>query len=193
MTLPSRGIVLGYHGCDAAAGKKYLNGSLEMPLSNKDWDWLGHGIYFWEWSAQRAADWANEKLARKEIDKPFVVGAALDLGRCLDLTTTEGISLLAEAYQDFERAATENAFEIPKNSNDTDKRMRKLDCAVIRFLHSRRPQLGMQNFQSVRALLAEGRELYPGAGFREKTHTQIAVVDRACIRGLFAVPSDEFH
>ena len=49
--------VLGYHGCDPAFAEKLLSG--EVPIndwkpSTNDYDWLGHGIYFWEYAPERA-------------------------------------------------------------------------------------------------------------------------------------------
>jgi hypothetical protein len=57
-------------------------------------DWLGTGIYFWENSARRALDWAkfakeHPKFTRTQVRHPFVVGAIIDLGNCLDLLEAE--------------------------------------------------------------------------------------------------------
>ena len=192
MLYAARGIVLGYHGCDEDDAVRIIARSTEMRPSRNDYDWLGRGIYFWEGSPNRALQWAHDQKTRGRVNKPFVIGAALDLGLCLDLTTTEGTTLLREAYLDFARAAGEEGLALPVNSSDRDRLRRPLDCAVIEWLHGRRQNLGLPAVQSVRALLAEGDELYPGAGFREKTHTQLAIVDARCIRGLFRVPSTEF-
>ena len=43
-----RSLVLGYHGCDAAIAKKLINGVEDQIPSEKPYDWLGHGLYFWE-------------------------------------------------------------------------------------------------------------------------------------------------
>jgi hypothetical protein len=60
-------VVLGYHGCRAPVAADLLSGSLSI----EDWapsenahDWLGHGVYFWEHSPERALDWARRKVAR---------------------------------------------------------------------------------------------------------------------------------
>jgi len=50
--------------------------------SVNDYDWLGHGQYFWEYNYDRALSWAKEK----EYMDPSVIGATIDLGRCLNLT-----------------------------------------------------------------------------------------------------------
>ncbi len=68
--------------------------------------------------------------------------------------------------------------------------LRYLDCAVIRHLHtaiSRVPanERIVEPFDTVRGMFVEGRPLYPGCGYREKAHVQIAVVNSLCIKGLF--------
>ena len=43
----------------------------------------------------------------------------------------------------------------------------------------------IEPFDSVRGLFVEGGEVYPGSGFRSKTHVQICVVNPNCIIGCF--------
>ena len=38
---------------------------------------------------------------------------------------------------------------------------------------------------SIRAAFIEGEEIYPGAGFNEKTHIQICIRNPNCIKGFF--------
>jgi len=45
-----------------------------------------------------------------------------------------------------------------------------------------------QPYTTVRAMFPEGSELYPGAGFRDKTHIQICVRDPEQILGVFRIP-----
>jgi hypothetical protein len=45
-----------------------------------------------------------------------------------------------------------------------------------------------QPYTTVRALFPEGTELYPGAGFRDKTHIQICVREPEQILGVFRIP-----
>jgi len=100
--------VLAYHGCDKAIGEKVLAGTAHLKASENDYDWLGTGIYFWENSARRASDWAvfakqNSRFSRANIREPFVVGAIIDLGHCLDLLEAESISVVAKGVQRIER------------------------------------------------------------------------------------------
>jgi hypothetical protein len=79
---------------------------------------------------------------------------------------------------------------IPKNENHSkdkgnDKVMRYLDCAVIEYTHSLLKTKGERPFDSVRAAFIEGDPIYEGAGFNEKTHIQICIINPICIKGFF--------
>ena len=89
------GFILGYHGCDRAVGERLLAGEAFKP-SNNDYDWLGPGIYFWEANPVRCLEFALEP-PRKSVQEAFVVGAVIELGGCLYLTTTAGIKFVAAA------------------------------------------------------------------------------------------------
>ena len=95
--------VLGYHGCDREAGEKLLQNEQFRPSENS-YDWLGSGIYFWEANPDRALDWAIQRTANKKSKdviqtEPFVVGAVIDLGFCLDLISANGSRASEEAYE----------------------------------------------------------------------------------------------
>ncbi len=47
-------VLIGYHGCDRETGERVLAGETELIASTNDYDWLGHGIYFWENDPERA-------------------------------------------------------------------------------------------------------------------------------------------
>lgn len=52
--------VLGYHGCDKEVGEQILAGKADFKTNEENtWDWLGHGIYFWENNPKRAKEWAQ--------------------------------------------------------------------------------------------------------------------------------------
>jgi hypothetical protein len=97
----STAFVLGYHGCDRDVAEKLIAGEPFEPSDN-DYDWLGHGVYFWESNPLRGYAFAAElKSKRQRIDRPYVVGAAIDLGYCLDLLSTSGIQAVQARYDSF--------------------------------------------------------------------------------------------
>jgi hypothetical protein len=46
--------LLGFHGTDEATAAAILAKNHHLSPSENDYDWLGHGIYFWEYSPLRA-------------------------------------------------------------------------------------------------------------------------------------------
>jgi hypothetical protein len=188
--------VLGYHGCDKTTALKLLKNEPFEPSEN-DYDWLGSGIYFWEANPDRAMEWAIARTNRKNRTQgtslePDVVGAVVDLGYCLDLMSSNGAKAVAGAYKNLHEVLLASGNAIPENSGGEDRLVRKLDCAVINFLHSVRSASGQISFDTVRGLFPEGQELYPDSGFRQQTHVQICVRNPDNIHGVFRVAERYF-
>lgn len=189
--------VLGYHGCERAVAERIVARQEVIKPSKKSYDWLGHGVYFWESDPLRAQEWAEERVARGEITNPSVIGAAIDLGNCLDLLQRENMDLVRGAYETLSATHATEGRPLPKNRSGRrgvadDKPIRELDCAVIQALHiniqdviNRSPSAGFQEFDTVRCLFPEGDELYPDSGFRNRSHVQIAVRSLGMIKGIF--------
>jgi hypothetical protein len=51
--------VLGFHGCDRKTADRVVGTGKHLRLSRNDYDWLGHGVYFWENDPLRARQWAK--------------------------------------------------------------------------------------------------------------------------------------
>jgi hypothetical protein len=176
--------VLGYHGCDKTTGEAILAGKLEIEPSVNDYDWLGTGAYFWENSYSRAFAWArflrdNPGFSKSEVKVPFVVGAIIDPGNCLDLTEDGSLRVLKGTYNIFKGVFEILDKKLPENEGgfktDKDLVKRKLDCAVINFLHTMRRKTGLPPFHTVRAPFMEGDYLFEGSRFHAKTHIQWCV------------------
>lgn len=53
-------IVFGFHGCSEKVRDEILNSNgKHLKISTNKYDWLGHGIYFWENSPSRAKEFAE--------------------------------------------------------------------------------------------------------------------------------------
>jgi hypothetical protein len=186
--------VLGFHGCDKDIAERVLAGKDNLKHSENDYDWLGHGIYFWESNPQRALQYAkhlkkNPHLCKSRIKNEAVIGAVIDLGNCLNLLEAESLQILKSSYG-FLRQFTENeGTPLPQNTKsfgeEEDILIRRLDCAVVEMTHTLYADMGMKPFDAVRGVFWEGRELYPNAGFREKNHIQICIRNLNCIKGYF--------
>lgn len=183
-------LVVGYHGCEREFGEAVLLGRTRPTPSANDYDWLGGGIYFWEHGFRRALEWAQQFR-----DDPFVLGAYLHLGRCLDLTDTWATARLGEAHEALQAYLDRRGLEPPRNTAGrgavgSDRLVRKLDCAVINLLTAAEDRAkGGTYYQTVRGAFEEGELAFPGACIRKKTHIQIAVRDPRCVLGYFA-PAD---
>lgn len=189
--------VLAYHGCDKSVAENIVARREEMKRSEERYDWLGSGIYFWESDPLRAWEWADDRKARNKIEDAAVIGAAIDLGNCLDLMARPNLELVKRAYSAYKSAIETSEQELltnrdPQSHASGDRLLRELDCAVINTLHAlienqEDKEFEIEPFDSVRGLFQEDAELYPGAGFRAKTHIQIAVRNLSCIKGVFLV------
>ncbi len=179
-------IVFGYHGCDREVGESVLAGKTQLTYSKNRYDWLGSGVYFWENSPARAWDWAetcasNPRLTQGRIKDPFVIGAIIDLGQCLNLTDVAHMSVLREAYKQLEKTLEMAGGELPKNS----EKGHQLDCLVINTAVKLNEEKGNSSFDTVRGAYIEGDPIYPNAKIFEKTHLQLCVRNLNCILGYF--------
>jgi hypothetical protein len=167
-------IVLGYHGCEPTFAEALLRGKTRIEdwqPSQNPYDWLGHGIYFWEFAPRRAKLWGG---------KGGVVGAVIQLGSCLDFTDVSRTQLLEDQYRATRALRKRQQLKMPANKG----KRRDLDCLIINELVAsleadRRP------FQTVRCPFLEGRRAFPGSGIFRESHIQIAVRDHNCILGVF--------
>lgn len=175
--------VLGYHGCDAAVAERLLRGEAFRPSAN-DYDWLGRGVYFWEFGPVRALQFANEQRLRGHVDDPAVVGAVLQLGRCFDLMDTRFTEELPRAYRQLHRLHLENSLPLPRNTHGPDRLLRRLDCAVLDLYLRHLSEAGIP-YDTVRCAFSEGPVVYEGSAIRRQSHIQVAVRNPACIVGIF--------
>ena len=194
-------LVFGFHGCDAETCQRLLNKPNEVVYSRKPYDWLGHGMYFWENNYDRALLWAEDKKKRGDIKTPAVIGAVLYLGYCLDLLDNQFVKMIQGYYKPLEAIYRNSNTELPQNrdlSQDKykDKIFRDLDCTLIEYMHqSILEQINedkettgyseLKLFDSARGVFTEGGPAYPGAGILEKSHIQICIRNSNCIKGFF--------
>jgi hypothetical protein len=174
----SSAFVLGYHGCDRTVAEAILAGNQDFQQSKNDYDWLGSGSYFWEANPVRGLEFAYELQKRRrgsaaEIRDPYVIGAVIDLGLCLDLMSSTGLRAVQSSFEEIKATFDAASKDLPVNEMGDDLLLRRLDCAVINYLHSMRSRVGEQSFQTVKGVFVEGDAAYPGAGFKAKTHIQI--------------------
>lgn len=199
MSLLSNPYVLGYHGCRRSVGEAILTGGKpHLKFSDNAWDWLGKGIYFWEADPARGYEWAWERCTGTD-DEPFVVGAVIHLGNCLNLMDRDSLETLKDAFDSFSRYHKAVFPDLPLPANRETRRgpNHELDCKVINHLHwmigeSRQSGNPVPPFNTVRGLYQEADPVFDGSRIMAKTHIQIAVLTpETSIQGYFRVP--EYH
>ncbi len=183
-------LIIGFHGCEEEDQQRLISDITYFKRSQEGYDWLGHGMYFWEGNEKRAWQWAEMKKKSGTIKKPAVVGAVCDLGRCFDLLDSTNIATLKKYYNIFAQESHKAGYDIPINiDHPRDKGIKVLryfDCAVFEYMHSvLHKESDEPPFDSVRAAFMEGKPIYPTAGFLEKTHIQICIINPNCIKGVF--------
>jgi hypothetical protein len=178
--------VVGYHGCDVRFARRLLSGTSRFKQSQNRYDWLGRGVYFWEYGADRAYEFAEFQIEHGRVQKPAVVGALLQLGRCFDLLDTRFTADLREAYEPFKRAMRSAGRPVPQNIGPTpDRKLRFRDCAVLNWYLEQLEDAGTF-YDTVRCAFREGPPVFARSGIHYETHIQIAVRNEACILGVFA-------
>ncbi len=176
--------VIAYHGCDMETAERLLRGE-SFKKSQNDYDWLGEGIYFWEYGAERALQFAHDQQRRGKVNTPTIVGAILQLGRCFDLMDTRFTADLPVAFDRFKQAMEHSGQPLPTNDGPTpDKLLRRRDCAVLNYYLR---ELDRENFSfdTVRCGFVEGPEAFEGSGIRYQSHIQVAVRNPTCVVGIF--------
>ena len=178
-------LVLGFHGCHRDVFHSVTSGRELLKSSENDYDWLGHGIYFWEQNYTRAYEWAFHRFG----ENAAVVGAVIDLGYCLNLTDNSSADVLRQGYALLSLQCKTAGIDKPQNApskKSKDVLLRNLDCAVIQQIHDYNRINHRTEFDSVRGIFTEGEPVYEGSEFLEKTHVQLCVCNPNCIKGYFA-------
>ncbi|HEX4374202.1 MAG TPA: hypothetical protein VHZ50_12950 [Puia sp.] len=194
--------ITGFHSCDKEVGLDVLNGKKELNHSNNTWDWLGSGIYFWEENPARALEYAEKVAIGRQKNKiknktPFVIGAIIELGNCLNLLEPKSLSIVKKAHDSLEALYKEIDKPMPKN-NDA---RRELDCAVIKYVHEinrkEREENGNKDelpYDTIRCAFLEGDKIYKDSNFTDRLHIEICVINKELIKGYFLpLPIQEFN
>lgn len=166
--------ITGFHSCDREVGLKILNGEDDFKPSDNPWDWLGPGVYFWEQNPGRALAYAIEVATGNQknngsIKTPFVIGAIIELGNCLNLVEPTSINTVKQAHDSLVEMFKKTGEKMPKNKGAN----RMLDCAVIKTVHETNKRKGLQEYDTIRSAFIEGNQIYPGSNFYERLHIEI--------------------
>ena len=133
------------------------------------------------------------EFAKDKYKKPCVIGAVINLGCCLDLSTRNGLNSIRFVWNDIVKPVYDTGIlksnKPGRKGENGELMLRFLDCYVIEALHQYNKYKGYEDFDSVRAPFWEGEEIYPTAGFFNKNHIQLCIRNTDCILGYF-LPRD---
>ena len=183
--------VFAFHGCDRRVADAVLSGKEKLAASENTYDWLGHGIYFWEHGPARAFEWARQQAGLKgsKIKKPAVLGAIISLGNCFDLLDLEFTDLLAETARALEKTFAAEGRAIPQNQKAAKGNYywlrRDRDCFILNHAIPIIEHTENVTFHTVRGVFQEGEAAFKDAGIKRRSHIQIAVRDPHAIIGYF--------
>lgn len=177
--------ITGFHSCDKSVGLRILNGEDELIASDNTWDWLGPGIYFWEQNPGRALEYAigcatGRQKNRIPIKTPFVIGAIIELGNCLNLLEPNSIDIVKKAHIALKETYRKSGKPMPINKGAN----RQLDCAVIKYVHQSNVDT-IKPYDTIRSAFLEGRKIYPRSNFTDRLHIEICVREPQSIKGYF--------
>jgi hypothetical protein len=176
--------VVGFHGTTAAVAERLVDGGDFAP-SSKSYEWLGKGIYFWEYAAKQAWWWTRD---HKKNPRPAVVGAMIRLGNCLDLLDPENVRWLRQAHDAMIKNWRLTKAPIPRNVRDR----KSLDCAVFDVIYKRSDSAPtpIETSRAVYVPTNRAKRVWPGSWIYEEAHIQVCVRDPQNILALWHVRPD---
>jgi hypothetical protein len=172
--------LVAFHGTRKSISDLLVNGAAFGPSENDD-DWLGHGIYFWEYAPQQAWWWAQRRYGAEAA----VVGALVRLGRCIDLLDPSNAQLLQSAHSDVE-AALPPGERLPNNANTHKYR----DCLVFNWLYGKLEQEGYVVESSRAVFVPRAARLWERSGVFAGAHIQLCVREARNILAVWPVRRD---
>lgn len=174
--------VIGYHGTRRSTAEILVRGA-GFTHSENGTDWLGHGVYFWEYGPKMAWDWAVDRYGENNA---AVVGAMVRLGRCLDFVDPENGTILERGYEELADILGDD--NLPSNAN-SDKH---LDCAVLNYIYESLEE-GENSADSARAIFVPSAPMsrfWTRSGLFRGSHVQLCVRNDSNILAVWHVNQD---
>lgn len=171
--------IIGYHGTTRETAEAIVRHEAEFRPSENPGDWLGHGVYFWEYAPQQAWKWARTRYGEEK--DVAVLGAMIRLGSCLDLLEPANTEEIRGYYNRLVLEVEAAGRALPQNRN-ADKR---LDCAVFQYAASLLEVDGcpVETIRGVYVPTGSAQRLWKRSWLYEEAHIQLCVRDTKAILG----------
>lgn len=178
--------VVGYHGTKSSIARAIVADGKPFAPSKNASDWLGHGIYFWEYAPKQAWKWANQRAMRNKWSEPVaVVAAMIRLGNCLDLLDPDNAAELQGFYRKLKLDTEAASGKLPANHNAN----KRLDCTVLEYTYAALETERNERVETCRAVYSGSEtRLWPRSWLSEDAHIQLCVREPKCILGAWLVP-----
>ena len=190
--------VIGYHGTGLATALRLVTRVEGFRPSQRAFDWLGHGIYFWEHAPQQALRFARirqRQYQRKQVKsaedlrratEPLaVVGCMIRLGNCFDLLEPDNVEYLQDLFSDYKESMKLTGEVLPRNT----RKYRKLDCDVFEYAYkiakARNPGVEIESARGVYVPSGGERRVWAGSWISRDTHIQLCVRNPRNLLGLW--------
>jgi hypothetical protein len=177
--------VIGYHGTSAKVADALVDGE-PFTVSTSINEWLGSGIYFWEYAPKQAWWWAKKF---NKASNPAVVGAMIRLGNCFDLMDAKNVEALQRAKDGMIKLMKREGVEIPENQ----RIYKNLDCAVFNYFYQQVEVEGEPTIESARAAYVpteSKKRIWPASWIYRDTHIQICVRNQSNILAVWHAHPD---
>jgi hypothetical protein len=188
--------VVGYHGTGLSTALRIVNRVEGFRWSRRSFDWLGHGIYFWEYAPEQARNWAmlrRQQLRKKKkptaddirrADEPIaVVASMIRLGFCFDLLEPYNVKYLLSVFEEYRQTMELAEEPLPENN----RKYRKLDCAVFEYaykvINTAPEHPSVDAARGVYVPAGGVRRVWDASWISRDTHIQLCVRNPACILG----------
>lgn len=176
--------IVGYHGTRLSTALGIVNRTRRFRVSQNRDDWLGHGVYFWEYAPQQAYWWAERRRKRQKWDEPIaILGSMIRLGFCFDLLDPYNVTYLREIYDAYRAAEAAAGRAIRENANH----YKYLDCAVFQYAYAVvENSEGQSSVDSARAVYVptgDEKRIWSRSWISNGAHIQICVRNPSCILG----------
>jgi hypothetical protein len=175
---------VGYHGTRLSTALEIVTRRGGFRRSQNEDDWLGHGIYFWEYAPQQALWWAERRRKQQSWDEPIaIVAAMIRLGFCFDLLDPYNVKYLRRIHDEYLELEKIAGRVPPDNANNH----KYLDCAVFQYAYAAidAASTGRQ-VDSARAVYVpkgKGSRVWKRSWISYDAHIQICIRNEACILG----------
>lgn len=187
--------VIGYHGTKRSTALQVVQGLEKLKQSEKSDDWLGSGVYYWEYGPRRAWEWAVRRKEQSisagtwdQHDDVAVLASMIRLGNCFDLLDAANVKFLKEQHFAYVTAQQLLGKPVPKNAHTH----RYLDRAVFEFTYASAEEepagIAVDTCRAVYIPRDNQNRIWKGSWISEEAHIQLCVRNPKCILGTWMIP-----